>query len=210
MRPRCKRVGLMDGRPLIARAINTRLVLACAALLTSAAAPAKEGMPQLNFASPLTTSQVIWGAIIFVLLYVLLSRWALPQVASVVEARHGTIAGDLETARTAKAEADAAVAELTTATRQARAEAQSAIATATQQAKAEAAARAAEMNQRLDAQLSEAEHRIGQARASAMGALRQVATETATVVISRLTGHAPDSAVVDHAVGDLLAASGQG
>lgn len=166
-------------------------------------------MPQLDFANPLTVSQVVWGSIIFVLLYVLLSRWALPKVAVVVEARHATVAGDLETARAAKAEADAAVAELTAATRHARAEAQGAVASATLQAKTEAAAQAAVMNAHLDAQLSEAEGRIGQARTAAMGALRQVASEAATAVVTRLTGRAPDGAVVDRAVGELLAARGQ-
>ena len=127
-----------------------------------------------------------------------------------MEERRSSIAGDLETAREAKAQADGAVAELTEATRRARAEAQSAIASATQQAKAEAATRSAEMNQRLDAQLSEAEGRIGEARASAMGALRQVASEAATAVVTRLTGHAPDAGAVDHAVGSQLAARGLG
>jgi F-type H+-transporting ATPase subunit b len=194
-------------RPAAMRA----LILASSALLLPVAGRAAEkGMPQLDFANPLTVSQVVWGAIIFVLLYVLMSRWALPKVATVVDARHASITGDLETARMAKAEADRAVRELTDATRQARAEAQAEVASATQRAKAEAAAKAAEMNQRLDAQLVEAEGRIGQARAAAMGALRQVAGETATAVITRLTGRAPDAATVDHAVGDLLAASGQG
>ena len=142
--------------------------------------------------------------IIFALLYVMLSRWALPKVAEVVDSRHATVAGDLDTARAAKAEADGAVAELSAATRQARADAQAAIATATQQAKAEAASRSAEMNQRLDAQLAEAETRIGQARSAAMGALRQVASEAATSVVTRLTGRAPDGAVIDTAVGNLL------
>jgi F-type H+-transporting ATPase subunit b len=187
-----------------------RLALPGLAVLLMAAAPQKEGMPQLNFANILTISQVVWGAIIFVVLYVLLSRWALPKVTTVVEARDASIAGDLETARHAKAEADRAVDELTAATRQARSEAQTAIAEATQQAKADAAARSAEMNQRLDAQLAEAEGRIGQARAAAMGALRQVAGEAATAVVTRLTGQAPSSDTVDHAVDGLLAARGQG
>jgi F-type H+-transporting ATPase subunit b len=190
--------------------MRARLILASAALLISAAGPEKEGMPQLNFASPLTISQVVWGAIIFVLLYVLLSRWALPKVSTVVDARHAIVAGDLETARAAKAEADHAVAELTAATRAARAEAQAAVATATQTAKAEAAERSAAVNQRLDVQLAEAEGRIGQARAAAMGALRQVANEAATAIVTRLTGRAPDGGLVDRTVGEMLTARGQG
>ena len=58
-----------------------------------------EGMPQLDFANPLTTSQVVWGAIIFALLYFVLSRFALPRVAEVIEQRAQHIAADLETAR---------------------------------------------------------------------------------------------------------------
>ncbi len=189
---------------------SQRLHLAGIALLLMAAGPEKEGMPQLNFKSPLTVSQVVWGAIIFALLYVLLSRWALPKVGTVMEDRRARIAGDLETARASKAEADGAVAELTEATRRARSEAQASIAAATQQAKTEAAAQAATMNERLDAQLSEAEGRIAAARASAMGALRQVAAEAATAVVTRLTGHAPDAAVVDRAVASRLPAAANG
>ena len=187
-----------------------RLHLVGTALLLMAAGPEKEGMPQLNFKSPLTVSQVVWGAIIFVLLYVLLSRWALPKVGTVVESRRAKIAGDLETARSSKAEADAAVAELTEATRRARSEAQTSIASATQQAKAEAAVQATAMNEKLDAQLAEAEGRISMARGSAMGALRQVAGEAATAVVTRLTGHAPDATLVDRAVAVRLPAAAHG
>ena len=52
----------------------------------------------------------------------------------------------------------------------------------------------------------DAESQIGQARASAMGALRQVATETAATVVTRLTGTAPDAGRLDRAVGSALAA----
>ena len=190
--------------------LRQQLQLAGIALFLMAAGPEKEGMPQLNFKSPLTVSQVVWGAIIFVLLYVLLSRWALPKVGTVVEDRRARIAGDLETARASKAQADAAVAELTEATKRARAEAQSSIAAATQQAKAEAATQAATMNERLDAQLTEAEGRIATARGVAMGALRQVAGEAAIAVVTRLTGHAPDSTVIDRAVASRLPAAANG
>ncbi len=182
-----------------------RLALIASALLLAAAGPQKEGMPQLNFANPLTISQVVWGAIIFALLYVMLSRWALPKVGSVVDERRARIGSDLDTARSAKTEADAAVAELQEATRRARVEAQSSVAAATQQAKTEAAARNAQANERLDAQLAEAERNIANSRNAAMGALRQVAADAATSVITRLTGHAPDPARVDSAVGAHLA-----
>jgi F-type H+-transporting ATPase subunit b len=181
-----------------------RIHLALLTLPLMAAAPAQEGMPQLNFKSPLLLSQVVWGAIIFAVLYVALDRWALPKVGTVVQERRTRIGADLDTARAAKMEADAAVAELQEATRRARAEAQASVDSATQQARAEAAARNAALNESLDKQLAEAEGRIAAARAAAMGALRQVAGEAATAVVARLTGHTPDPAQVDRAVGSLL------
>lgn len=168
------------------------------------------GMPQLDFANPLTKAQVIWGAIIFVVLYLLLSRWGLPQVASVLAEREGKIAGDLEAARAAKDRADTAVRDLTEATAKARAEAQAAIAAATDQAKQAAATQAASLNERLEAQLGEAEARITAARAAAMGALNQAARDTAETVITRLTGVPADGPALDRAIAGALAARAGG
>jgi len=189
----------------------TRRLSAVAALLMSLpfAAMAKDGgMPQLDFANPLTKSQVVWGAIIFIVLYLLLSRWGLPQVASVLTERESKIAADLDAARAAKGKADAAISQVTDATQKARAEAQAAVTAASDKAKQEAAAQSAALNARLDAQLADAESRIAAARGAAMGALRQVANDTAETVIARLTGAPAPAGAVDRAVGNMLTARG--
>ena len=165
-------------------------------------------MPQLDFSNTLTISQVVWMALIFGLLYFLLSSWALPQVASVLDERSNRIDTDLDTARTAKAQADEAVSQLQEATRKASTDAQAAVAAAVASAKADAAEQARIANEALDAQLSEAERRIGDARKSAMGALRNVAAETASEVVSRLTGQAANHNAVDGAVESIMAARG--
>lgn len=177
-----------------------------AASAALAAAEKKGGMPQLDFANPLTTAQVVWLAIIFVVLYLLLSRWALPQVGAVLEMRASRIQTDLQAAHAAKASADAAVAELTAATREAQASAQAEINTAVTAANQAAAAQAATLNARLEKQLADAEQRINAARASAMGALRNVATDTASAVVTRLVGTAPAAGAVEQAVDAALAA----
>lgn len=178
-----------------------------ASLLLPAAAQA-EGMPQLDFTTPLTISQVIWGTIIFVVLYRLLSRNALPLVSSVLEERAAKISLDLDGARAAKARADVGVEEANEATAKARAEAQHAINAAVEEAKKEAAARAEVLNARLEKQLAESEAQIAAARASAMKALRQVATETAATVVTRLTGVSPNADRLDGAIGSALSARG--
>ena len=163
-------------------------------------------MPQLDFQNVLTVSQVVWMALIFGALYVLLSQYALPQVASVIESRDARITADLDTARLAKAEADGAVAEVHAATRRASTEAQTAIAATVAQAKAEATEQARIANEQLDTQLSEAEGRIAAARIQAMSALLDVASDTAAVVVARLTGRPADPASVGAAVGSIIAA----
>jgi F-type H+-transporting ATPase subunit b len=170
------------------------------------AEPKQEGMPQLNFANPMTTAQVVWLALIFGLLYLLLSRWGLPKVAEVLEFRAASIGRDLEAARTAKEDADAAIAELTAATRSAHAAAQAEVAGAMDAAHKASLAQAVELNAKLEAQLASAEARIDAARKAALGALKQVATETTQVVIDRLTGTRFDPAMVEAAVGSAMAA----
>jgi F-type H+-transporting ATPase subunit b len=188
--------------------LTRRLMLGAALLGLLTRTAHAQGMPQLNFASPLTLAQVVWGVIIFVALYLLLSRWALPRTAVVLEKRASTVAADLVAARMAMAQADGAVAELTAATASARAEAQAAVNQAAEQAKAAAAAQAAALNARLEARLQEAETQIEQARAAAMASVHQVARDTAVTVYARLTGQQPDPARLDAAIGSALVARG--
>ena len=168
------------------------------------------GMPQLDFSTPLTISQVVWGAIIFYVLYKVLQRAGLPKVAEVLEERAGHIHRDLEGAREAKAKADTGIAEAAAATAKARSEAQAAITSALEEAKKSAAAQSEILNAQLEVRLKEAETQIAQAQSAAMSALRQVATEAAGTVITRLTGVAPDSASLDRAVHAALSARGAG
>jgi F-type H+-transporting ATPase subunit b len=180
-----------------------------ALMLAATPARAAGGMPQLDFGNPLTQAQVVWLALIFLALYLLLSRWALPLVGTVLERRAATIAADLDAARHAKEKADGAVDELTRATREAHAGAQAEIAQAIASAKAAADAQAAVLNARLDAQIAGAEQRIAQARTAALGALEQVAVDTANVVVARLVGAPMDAGAVRAAVAGVLATRAQ-
>lgn len=189
-------------RPLLAALVSLGTLLPAAAMA--------EGMPQLDFANPLTTRQLIWLAVIFIVFYLLASRSALPLVGSVLEERAKHIARDLESAQQAKTQSDSAVAEVTAATAKARAEAQAAINAALDDAKAAAAKQSEALNARLEKQLSDAETQIAAARDQAMSALRQVATDTAATVITRLTGAAPDPVRLDGAIGAALAGRSAG
>jgi F-type H+-transporting ATPase subunit b len=181
--------------------IKTALALGLALpAMPRAALAATNGLPQMDFSNPLTFIQILWMAVIMIALYLLLSRWALPQLGGVIEARAARIAADLDVARQAKSEAEAAVLALNQSIRQAREASQSTIARAVDAAKAHARAQADELNARLDAQLAAAEARISDSRARAMASLPPIAEDLAATLVQRLTGAAPDPAVVSRAL----------
>ncbi len=165
-------------------------------------------MPQLDFRDELLLPQVIWGAVIFAGFYVLVSRWGLPKVGAVLDMRSAKIAADLDQARASKVAADRAASEQAEARHRAAAQSEAALAQATQHAKEQAAARAAEQEARLDAQIADSEAQIAGARVSALGAVRQVASETASALVARVTSGHADQHRVDEAVGQVLAERG--
>lgn len=188
------------------------VTLPTVAMAASSSAVPVTGMPQLAFGHPeqgrLLVGQAVWLLLIFAALYFLMARIVLPRVGAVIEARHARIAADLDAAQAAKAAADAALAEQRARTEAARDEARRVIAEAMQASQAEAETRAAALNERLNRQIAEAEARIEAARAAALGAIREVAIETAEALVARLVGRA-DRAVVERAVAETLAEGGR-
>jgi F-type H+-transporting ATPase subunit b len=165
-------------------------------------------MPQLDFDNPLMMSKLVWLLIIFGLLYYVLKTYALPGVASVLDARSARIDADLNAARDAQAASDAAMAELRATTSAARAEAQAAVAQALAEAQATAARQAEEINHRLAAQVSAAEAQVRTARDGAMASLREVATDTTQAMLARLNINATGQDVA--AAVDRVQAAGGG
>ena len=163
------------------------------------------GMPQLDFTNPLTIAQVVWLFVIFGLLVYLASAYLLPPVAEVLENRRARIGADLDAARDARAEAEAAEAGQRDSTVRARAEAQASVASAAAAAQADAARRGEALAAKLNAQIAEAETRIGAARDSAMAALREAATDATEALVKRLSG-LEDKPAVAAAVDRELAA----
>ena len=187
-----------------------RIATLTAGLIATPLVAMADGLPQLDFANKLTTYQVVWGVVIFAILYVLASRTALPKVEAVLEERAKRIAGDLDSAQSAKARAEAGTKAAAEATAKARSEAQAAINAAVESSKQAAAAQAAISNERLDRQLKEAEGQIASARGAALAALPGVATDTAVALVTRLTGVAPDPARLSGAINSAMAARGAG
>ena len=173
-----------------------------AASLTGApvAAHAASKLPQMDLSNPLTISQIVWMAIIMAALYAMLRSWLLPAVGAVLADRHARLREDLDAAQQARQSAEQAVAELDRAIAQARHESERTVNAAIADARARAQADQAASNAALEIELARAEAAIANARANAMASLRPIAEDVACSLLERLTGHAPDRAVLDRAL----------
>lgn len=133
-------------------------------------------------------SQIFWLVIFFGLLYLLMSKVALPRMAAVLEKRHKAIESDLSRASALKNETQAAITSYEKALADARAKAQG-IATETRGKMAsEIEAERSALEKTLSAKLAEAESRISSLKATAMKDVNDIAAETAAEIVSSLTG----------------------
>src|SRR6266852_3181787 len=156
------------------------------------------------FDSHTFASQLLWLALTFIALYLLMSRVALPRIGSILEARRRHIDGDLADAQRLKGESDAAIAAHEKALAEARGRAQTLANETREKAAAAAEARRKEVDAKLRARIADAEKTISATRTGAMANVRSIASEAAGAIVERLTGIAPASQEVADAVGDAL------
>ena len=155
-------------------------------------------MPQLN---PLDWApQLIWLAITFGILYLLMKQVALPKIGSVLEMRRERIAGDLETAEKFRRETQEAIAAYEQALAEARGRAHAIAQEARDRLKEEVAAERADLDRDLAAKSAEAEARIKAAKISALKEVNAVASDTAAEIVRRLIGVAPAAPEIASAV----------
>jgi F-type H+-transporting ATPase subunit b len=149
-------------------------------------------------------SQLLWFALTFIALYLLMSRVALPRVGSILEDRRRHIDGNLADAQRLKGESDAAIAAHEKALAEARGRAQTLANAAREQAAAAAEARRKEVDTGLHARIAEAEKTIAATQSAAMTNVRGIASEAAAAIVERLSGVAPAASEVGDAVTNVL------
>jgi F-type H+-transporting ATPase subunit b len=148
-------------------------------------------------------SQLVWFALTFIALYLLMSRIALPRIGSILEERRQRVADDLAEAQRLKDESDAAIAAHEKALAEARGRAQTLANETREKAAAAAEARRKEVDAKLRARIADAEKTISATRTGAMANVHSIASEAAGAIVERLTGIAPASQEVADAVGDV-------
>ncbi|WP_121061369.1 F0F1 ATP synthase subunit B' [Chachezhania antarctica] len=159
------------------------------------------GMPQLEFAS--FPNQIFWLIVTLVVLYLILSRVALPRIAGILGERQGTITNDLATAEDLKAKAAKADEDYNKALADARAEAQRIAGEERAKIQAKLDEAIAQADAEISERAAESEKAIADIRATAVDNVREVATATAEELVAALGGKA-DAAAVKAAVEDRM------
>ena len=187
-----------DGAADAAATADATTETALAAAESADAAGGASGMPQLDFAS--WPSQILWLVIALVILYFLMSRIALPRIASVIEERHDAIENDIDRAAEYKRQAEEAEKAYTIALNEARAKAQEIAQETRAKIQEQVDAAMAEADQRIAARSAESEARIQEIQAEATRSVETVATDVAAALVDRLMPGTADSDAVASAV----------
>ncbi len=158
-----------------------------------AAAESAPGMPQLDFST--FPNQIFWLVVTLVVIYLILSRVALPRIGGILAERAGTITNDLAAAEDLKAMAVEAEKAYEKALADARAEAQRIAGETRAEIQADLDDAIAKADAEIAAKAAESEQAIAEIRASALESIEAVAKDTAAEIVTVLGTKADDAGV---------------
>lgn len=153
-------------------------------------------------------SQILWFVITFAVLYVVMSRVAMPRISSILDQRRVRIEGDLREADRLRQETDRAIEAYEQALADARRRAHGIAEETRNSIKADISGKRSAVEADLARKVSEAEASIQASKAEALKSVSDIAAETARELVGRIT----DAPVSDTAARDAvqLAAKGSG
>ena len=151
------------------------------------------GMPQL--CADWIPNQIFWLLVTLVVIYLVLSRIALPRIGAVLADRKGTINNDLAAADELKQKAVEAEKAYNTALANARTEAGKIVAAAKVEIQKDLDAATARADAEISAKAAESEKTIMAIRDGALAAVAEVARDTAAEIVAALGGAADAKSV---------------
>ena len=155
------------------------------------------------FASETFPSQLLWLAISFGALYLLMARVALPKLGRLIETRKARIAKDLDDATAMQQKADAAAAAHQKTIADARAKALALAQESRDKLAADSAAKRKALEGELAAKLAAADDQIAATRAQAMSNVEGIARDAAGAIFERILGRPADAQAIGEAVASV-------
>ena len=159
-------------------------------------------MPQ--FDPTYFASQLFWLYACFIVLFILLSVFAMPKIGGVLEERQKRIDTDLDKAAQLKSEAEAAIAAYEKALAESRAQAHKILQENAQKIAEAADARSKALGAKLAQQIKDGEGRIQAAKDEALGHIRGISSDLVRASFEKLTGQSADDAQIETAVAASL------
>jgi F-type H+-transporting ATPase subunit b len=142
------------------------------------------GMPQLDFST--FPNQIFWLAVALVLIYLILSKIALPRIGGIMADRQGTITNDIAAAEELKAKAVEAEKAYNQALIDAREEANKIVAEARVEIQKDLDKATAKADAEITAKSAESAKRIEEIRDGAAKSVAEVAKDTAAAIVAAL------------------------
>lgn len=146
--------------------------------------------------------QLVWLAITFGALYLIMSRTILPRIGSVLEERRDRIQRDLDEAGRMKVETDAALAAYEQAMTDARGKAQAMARETRETLAAEVERERQRVDEQVAAKVAETEKMIEGTKTQALASVNEIAVETAAAIVNRLIGADVPAAEIKAALAD--------
>ena len=146
----------------------------------------KVGMPQLDLST--WPPQLFWLAVTFLVLYVVISRVAIPRTGGVISLRKSTIDGDLAKAKNLKDETENAMRSYEAALADAKAKAHGIAQENRNTLNAEMEAERAKLDAALGAKIATAEKSVAASRDKALEDVAAIAADIASEIVQQLTG----------------------
>lgn len=153
---------------------------------TAAAGHGGEAAGFPPFDATLFASQLVWFALTFIALFIILSRYILPKIGQTLHTRATTISHDLDQAAQKSSEAEDARASMEKAKAKARADARTMIEAARADVQAKLAAEQEAAEKRLTDRITAAETRIDAARTKALSEVPGEAAKLARDIADKI------------------------
>lgn len=148
---------------------------------------------------------LIWLALTFGLLYLLMAKVALPRVENILQARKQKITSDIAKANALRAESERAAAAHEKTIAEAKAKALRLAQQTHARLNAETEAKRSALEAELNAKLAASEAQILEMKAKAMSNVETIANQTAAAIVERITGRPADPTAVAKALAAIKA-----
>jgi F-type H+-transporting ATPase subunit b len=159
--------------------------------------------PPFEFAN--FTPLLVWLVLSFGLLYLLMSKIALPRVENILHSRQHKITSDIAEANDYRAKSEEASATHEKLIAEAKAKAVALAQETHAKLNAETEAKRGALEAELNARLAASEAQIVEMKAKAMSNVEAIANEAAAAIVHRITGRAADPSAISAAIATVKA-----